>query len=262
MNPKYIDIHSHLNLKEFDEDRSEIIQKLKDDNIATITVGVNYESSLFAVSLAVEHYNLFASIGIHPSYSNTEDFDHDKMFDLASNNKVVAIGECGLDYFHDFSIELKEKQISLFKKHIELSIELKLPLMIHARASLGTMDAYEDVLHILESYKENNNIHANFHFFAGDKNIAKKIIEMGYTMSFDGPITFTNDYDEIIKMTPIELIMAETDSPYAAPEPYRGRRCEPQMVGEIVKKIAKIKEISLDEASSILIRNTKRIFDI
>jgi TatD DNase family protein len=272
--PKYIDIHSHLNLEQFDSDREEIIQKLKDEDILTITVGVDYLSSLKALELADKYDNLFACVGLHPSDVMIEEFDYDKMLALAKNKKVVAIGECGLDYFRNDNEDFKLKQKEVFDLHIKLSLEVNKPLMIHGRPSKNTMDAYNDILDILKLYKkparphesgvggDNSKLSANFHFFSGNLSIAKRIIDLGFTLSFDGPITFSNDYDEIIKMCPIESIMAETDSPFAAPEPYRGKRAEPQMVKEIVKKIAEIKNLTEEETAKIIFDNARRIFDI
>ena len=261
--PKYIDIHSHLNLDQFDEDREEVIQKLKDNNITTITVGDNYLSSKFACDLSDKHDNLYACVGLHPSEVLVEEFNYKKILDLALNKKVVAIGECGLDYFRENNEEFKLKQKEVFELHIKLALDIDKPLMIHARPSKGTMDAYEDVLNILELYLKNNSkLKANFHFFAGDLNIAKRAVGLGFTLSFDGPITFSHDYDEVIKEIPLESIMTETDSPYAAPVPYRGKRCEPQMVIEVYKTIAKIKGLDEEKVRLIILENIKRVFGI
>jgi len=263
MNQKYIDIHSHLNLDQFDSDREDVIQKLKDNNIWTITVGTDIKSSIFAVELADKNYNLFASVGLHPSDVLTEDFDYEKMLTLAQDKKVLAIGECGLDYFRDNDEDFKIKQKEIFNLHIKLALEVNKPLMIHARASAGTMDAYIDVLDILESIKKDNkNINANFHFFAGDLDVAKRVVGLGFTISFDGPITFAKDYDEVIREIPLESIMAETDSPFAAPIPYRGKRCEPYMVSEVIKKIALLKGLSIEETNNIILNNINRVFGI
>lgn len=265
---KYIDIHSHLNLSQFDADREEVIAKLESENIATITVGVDFETSKLAVELGDIHENLFACIGLHPADNVDEIFDYDKYLELANNKKVVAIGECGLDYFRlpekeDEVVKIKEKQRSVFKQHIQLAIEAGKPLMIHSRPSKGSMNAYEEALDILESYKKDNlKLMVNFHFFVGDVEIAKRIIENNWTMSFDGPITFARDYDEVIKMIPLQLIMAETDAPFASPLPYRGKRCEPWMVGEVVKKIAEIKNLPQEEVEKVLLENVERVFKI
>jgi len=258
---KYIDIHSHLNLPQFDVDREEVIQKLKDEDIVTITVGANYETSLIALELANKHENLYASAGLHPSEVLIEEFNYEKMLTLSKEERVVSIGECGLDYFRENDEAFKIKQKEIFHLHVKLALEVSKPLMIHARPSGKTMDAYEDVLDILESYKKDKeSLMANFHFFSGGIEIAKRVLSLGFTLSFDGPITFSNDYDEVIKMTPIKSIMAETDSPFAAPVPYRGKRAEPYMVKEVIKKIAELKGLSNEETIDIMNNNAKKVF--
>lgn len=263
MSYKYIDIHSHLNLPEFDKDREDVIKKMKEEGIFTVTVGDNYKNSLFAFELSKQHENLYASVGLHPNEVLNEEFNYESMLSLAQKEKVVSIGECGLDYFREDNIFLKTKQKEIFNLHVKLAIEVNKPLMIHARPSKNTMDAYEDVLDILESYKKDNpNLMANFHFFSGDLSIAKRIINLSFTVSFDGPITFSNDYDQVIKETPIEFIMAETDSPFAAPSLYRGKRAEPYMVKEVIKKISQIKGLSEEETLVNINNNIKRVFGI
>ena len=263
MNFKHIDIHSHLNLSQFDTDREVVIAKMKEEGVGTITVGTDYATSVFAVELAEKHDNLFACIGIHPTDVATEIFEYEKMHELAVHVKVVAIGECGLDYYREPTGEDKIRQKALFESHIKLAQEVGKPLMIHSRPRKGSMDAYEEVLDILEEAKKTYpNLKANFHFFVGDIAIAKRALLLGCTMSFDGPITFARDYDEVIRMLPLESIMAETDAPFASPEPYRGKRCEPWMVSEIVEKIAEIKEISVEEVANILRLNAIKMFQI
>jgi TatD DNase family protein len=136
--------------------------------------------------------------------------------------------------------------------------------MMHVRPTKGDMDAYEDALSILEEYKNKSGekLKGNFHFFAGDLSVAKKALGLGFTMSFDGPITFARDYDEVIKFLPIDSIMAETDAPFAAPVPYRGSTCEPFMVEEIVKKIAEIKNLPEEEVAAAVLTNARRLFKI
>lgn len=260
---KYIDIHSHLNLPQFDADREAVISKMKDEKVATITVGTDYATSKFAIELAEKHDHLFACVGIHPTDVENEFFDYEKMLTLAQHPKVMAIGECGLDYYRGAKDEDKIRQKELFESHIKLAREVGKPLMIHARPSKGSMDAYIDVIDILEKHKQGGlKIHANFHFFVGDVFIARRALHLGSTMSFDGPVTFARDYDEVIKMLPLESIMVETDAPFASPESYRGKRCEPWMVSEIAKKIAEIKEIPLEIVSKKLVQNAHKFFDI
>lgn len=260
---EYIDIHSHLNLKPLSEDRQGVLKRMQEKKVATITIGVDYDTSLEALSIAKEQSFIWAGVGLHPTDNTAEVFDFEKYKKLASDKKVVCIGECGLDYYRDWKEETKKRQKEIFKKHIELAIELEKPLMIHARPSKDSMNAYSDALDILEEYKKtNSNLTANFHFFVGDIFVAKRILNLGFTVSFDGPITFAREYDDVIRFLPIESIMSETDAPFAAPAPHRGKTCEPFMVEEIVKKIAEIKEISLEEVKIELVKNAKRVFKI
>jgi TatD DNase family protein len=261
----YFDIHSHLNLKPLLEEKVVILARMREDGIGTTTVGTDYETSKMAIELAEENLDiLWATVGLHPNDNESEVFEYEKYLELVKHPKVVAIGETGLDYFRlpeDVSkhSEIKDKQKELFKNHINLAIAVGKPLMIHARPSKGTMDAYEDVLDILETSQIK---HVNFHFFVGDKVIAERIVKNGWTMSFDGPITFSRDYDEVIRATPLENIMAETDAPFAAPVPYRGKTCEPWMVVEVYKKIAEIKGLDLEIVQKTFKENIKRVFDI
>ena len=261
---KYIDIHSHLNLDPLKKEQEKVIYRMVENNVGCFTIGVNYDTSLEAIEIAEKYDFIWAGIGLHPTDDDKEIFIFEKYKELAKNPKVVCIGECGLDYFRNVNEEIKLKQQELFKKHIEISIEFNKPLMIHIRPSKNTMDAYEDALNILEKYKEEagDKLKGNFHFFVGDISVAKRALDLGFTMSFDGPITFSHDYDEVIRFLPIESIMAETDSPFAAPVPHRGKTCEPFMVTEIVKKIAEIKGLSENEVSETIIKNVRRFFAI
>ncbi len=265
----YFDIHSHLNLTPLLENKDEIINTLRENSVGTITVGVDYDTSFMAVNFANENPDiLWATVGQHPVDGTSKvlsDSEWAKFKELARNDKVIAIGECGLDYFRlkgsedEKQIEV-ERQKDLFKKHIELAVELNKPLMIHARPHVNSMDAYVDVIRILEV--ENFTGHANFHFFVGDIEIAKLIVEKGWTMSFDGPITFVSDYDDVIKSIPLENIMAETDAPFASPVPYRGQTNYPEYVEYVYKKIAEIKGLDLEIARKSILNNTKRVFNI
>jgi TatD DNase family protein len=262
----YFDIHSHLNISPLLENKDEIINTMRQSGMGTITVGVDYDTSKLAVDFANENPDiLWATVGQHPNDNPDEAFDYDKYLELAKNDKVVAIGECGMDYFRlkgsedEKQIEIK-RQKELFIKHINLSKEVNKPLMIHARPHANSMDAYVDAIRILE--EENFTGHANFHFFVGDTEIAKIIVEKGWTMSFDGPITFVSDYDDVIKSIPLENIMAETDAPFASPVPYRGQTNYPQYVEFIYKKIAEIKGLDPQIVQNTILNNIKRVFGI
>lgn len=261
---KYFDVHSHPNLSPLWEERENILETMRQASVGTITVGVDLDTSIKAVEMAEQNPDiLWATVGQHPNDNRDEVFDYVKMLELARNEKVVAIGECGLDYFRikadDVEAE-KERQEILFRLHIQLAKEVGKPLMIHARPHMNSMDAYTRVINILE--EENFMGKVNFHFFVGDKETAERIVGNGWTVSFDGPITFSTDYDEVIKSIPIENIMAETDAPFAAPMPHRGKTNRPEYVEFIYKKIAGIKGIDEEIARKNMLGNIAKVFRI
>lgn len=264
--PEYVDIHSHLNFDNYDSDREEAIARLKAEKIATITVGTSVADSRFAVELAEKHDNLYAAVGIHPTNEWNES-DFTELGELAGHKKVVAIGECGLDFFHlpkemppALIEENKMRQGQAFARHIEIALKHDKPLMIHCR------NAYEETLSIIKSFISDHELggrlRGNMHFFAGDLAVAKKFLEIGFTLSFAGPITFARDYDEVIKYAPSDRIMSETDAPFAAPAPFRGKRNEPSYVKEIVKKIAEIRGEELEMTKKKLVDNAIKTFGL
>ncbi|MFM7088420.1 MAG: TatD family hydrolase [Candidatus Paceibacterota bacterium] len=259
MELKYIDIHSHLNLKPLKHDEEAVVRRMVEHGVGTITIGVDFETSKEAIALAEKYDFIWAGVGMHPTDNTEEVFDKETYIKLAMYEKVVCVGECGLDYYRDQSSETKERQEKLFRQHVQIAKAVGKPLMIHARPSKGSMNAYTDVLNILEdAKKEFPDLRANFHFFVGDMEVAKRALSLGFTMSFDGPITFAREYDEVIKFLPLESILIETDAPFAAPVPYRGKTCEPYMVIEIAKKIAEIKNLPLEDTSTALFQNAQR----
>jgi len=254
----YFDIHSHLQFRDFNKDRNDVIVRMGEKKVGTIVVGTDLVSSKEAIDLAEKNKNIFATIGLHPNDNKKEIFNLDEYRKLAQEKKVVAIGECGLDYFRNSSSEEKDRQEKIFESHIDLAVSENLPLMIHVR------DAHDDVIKILESKKVlcGDKLRGNIHFFSGSVEEAKKYFDLNFTISFTGVITFTNDYDDVIKNSPIEMIMAETDSPFVAPDPFRGKRNEPTFVTEVVKKIAEIKGEDFETVRTILLENTNRVFKL
>lgn len=258
--PEYIDVHSHLNFENYDSDRDSVIDLLKKENISTITVGTDVADSKSAIVLAEKHDNLFATVGVHPT-GEWQESDFIELDKMAANKKVVAIGECGLDFFrgpHDEQSKMRQGQS--FARHIEVALRHDKPLMIHCR------NAYEEVLSIIKSFQTDHELgdrlRGNMHFFAGDVEIARKFLDIGFTLSFAGPITFSRDYDEVVKFAPLDMIMSETDSPFAAPTPFRGKRNEPAYVKEIVKAIAGIRTDDLEKVKNQLVLNAKRVFGV
>lgn len=267
MKLNYIDIHSHLNLSPLYEKRDEIINNMKALGIGTITVGTSLETSQCAVDIAEQYPELCsATVGIHPcdceknNHEIIDDTQWNQICTLAEHPSVVAIGETGLDYWHHDTPELRMLQTEVFKKHIQLAVSVNKPLMLHVRSSRGSDDAYYDALDILreQSYTSKT----NFHFFSGSTECMQTIISAGYTVSVDGPITFVSDYDDMIKQCPIESIMVETDAPYAAPKPYRGKTCDPTMVIHVAERIAELKNLPLETVRLQLLENTKNFFGI
>jgi len=263
---RYIDIHSHLGFKDYDQDLKEVVKRMESSGISTITIGMDLESSREAVRIANENKNIFACIGVHPADKKDFVFNESDFVELVKNPKVVAIGECGLDYFRitgDIEAE-KTRQKKEFIKQVEFAIKYNKALMLHVRDGIMSGEAYQDAFDILNSKFNilNSKPKGNMHFFAGSLNIAKKFIDLGFTISFTGVITFAKQYDEVLKNIPLDKIHAETDSPYVAPVPYRGKRNEPTYVIEVVKKIAEIRGEDFEKVRIQLLENAIRVFGL
>lgn len=255
MNFEYIDIHCHGYFKDYDNDREEMMNRAEETGVSMIHVGTGLETSRQAVSLAEEYpEHNYATVGIHPA--DLENFDEQNFEELLSNPKVVAIGECGLDYFH--KPETKNEQVDIFEKQISLSEKYKKPLMLHIRNGKNGEDAYKDVYEILQG----KNVLGNVHFFAGTKEDARKFLDLGFTCSFTGVITFAKEYKELVEFIPDDMIHAETDAPYVAPVPERGKRNEPVFVIHVVEKMARIKGKDIEDMKEILRQNAKRVFGV
>lgn len=239
---EYIDIHSHLNFPDFDADREAIIAKMKEKKIGAIVVGTTFENSKKAVELAQKYDHIWAIVGCHPIHAE-EGFDYEAYKKLAQEKKVVGIGECGLDYKYP-----NDKQKEVFEQQIKLAQELNKPLMLHIR------EAYKDVYEIIKSKP----VGANAHFFAGTIEDANSFLDLGFTLSFTGVITFTHDYDHLVKHIPDDRIMSETDSPYVSPK--RGQRNTPLNVVDIVAKMAELRGDTLIHMKSTILENFKRNF--
>ena len=256
---EYIDIHAHLGMKDFDEDREDLIKKLQVEKICVITVGVDKQSSFETVALANKYENIFATIGFHPT-DTKENFVGSDFLELVKNPKVVSIGECGLDFFRlegDFTSESK-KQIDNFSKQIDFAAQFNKPLMIHCR------NAHKEVLDILTSKKREfgDSLQGNIHFFSGDVETAKQYLSLDFSLSFGGVLTFTSDYDDVVKFVPIKKIMSETDAPFVAPVPYRRQRNSSLYVKEVVKRIAEIRGGDYIQIKENLVQNAIKAFSL
>jgi len=263
MKARYVDAHCHIQFEQYEMDDVELIEKMRERGVVGIVVGVDYESSQKAVALAEKHEHLFASVGLHPNREKEEWYEIEKYRELAKHPKVVAIGECGLDFFRPTEVtdEVKQKQKNILHDQIKLAAELDKPLIIHSRPSLGTQDAYHDLIEILKESKEKfPNLRGDIHFFVGGIEEANALIALDFTVSFTAVITFARDYDAVIKALPLTSILSETDAPYVAPASRRGQRNDPLAVEEVVLKIAEIRGEEAEKVQETLLLNAKHLF--
>ena len=255
------DSHSHYNDEKFDIDRNEIIKETLESGVSNfIVAGYNIDSSKKAIEISKDYEEIYAIVGISPNdvenITSEEKIKEylNKIEMLAKNEKVVAIGEIGLDYY--WNKGNKEVQKLLFIKQIELANKLDLPIVIHTR------DAYIDTIELL---KQNNvNKKGIFHCCPLNMELIKEAVKLGFYISVSGVITFKNakNVDEIINMIPEDKLLIETDSPYLSPEPMRGKRNNSMNVKYVAQKIANVKNITLEEVADITSDNAKRIFQI
>lgn len=284
---RFVDTHAHVNINAFKDDYEAVLTRFKQEEVAVINVGTQQDTSKRAVEIAEESNNCFAIIGLHPVHTSAsyhdeselgenmkgftsrgEEFDASFYRELAKSDKVVAIGECGLDYYR-LEKDTKEVQEKAFIAQIELANELGLPLMIHtrdakgnsasAKADAGVGNVYDDTYEILKTYAK---VPGNIHFYAGTYVQAKKFIDIGFSVSFTGVITFAKNYEEVVRNVPLDMIHAETDCPYVAPIPYRGQRCEPWMVKEVYKKIAEIRGEDEEKVREQLVVNARKLYNL
>lgn len=265
------DSHSHYNDEKFDNDREEILNKVYESGITNlICAGYNIPSSKKAISIADSHDYIYATVGISPNDIPTfenENTDIEEFFfedilkeqlkeieTLAKKEKVVAIGEIGLDYY--WNKENKEHQKMAFIKQIEIANKLNLPVVIHTR------EAIYDTIEILKKYKPIKG--GVFHCCPLNTDLIREGLKLGFYISFAGPVTFKNSKNasEVITQVPVENMLVETDCPYLSPEPKRGTRNDSSNVKYIVEKIAQVKGMEAEEIANITYQNAKRIFGI
>ena len=249
------DTHAHLNDNRFDGQRDEIIRSLASNGVgAYCEIGYDIESSKEAVSLCENYDYVYAAAGVHPHDTDSLcEKDMDILKELCAHKKVVALGEIGLDYYYDNS--KRENQRYWFDRQLSLAEELDIPITVHTR------DAMADTIDILKCHKNAGGI---IHCYSGSKESAKILLDMGYYISFAGPLTFKNASTaiEVAKYVPSDRMLIETDSPYLSPVPYRGKRNEPAYVAEVAKRLSEIRELSFEEIARITYENAKRVYRI
>ncbi|MBU2591684.1 MAG: TatD family hydrolase [Nitrospinota bacterium] len=253
----FIDTHAHLDMEQFDIDRDEVIERSTNSGItAIINVGTDVEGSMRSVVLAESYPQIYATVGAHPH--NAEglfESDYDTLRELLSRDKVIAVGETGLDYFKNYSPA--DVQQEAFRRQIRLAIEINKPLIVHTR------DAKEDTLKILEE-EGAERVGGVIHCYSGDLDMARRCLETGFFISFTGVITYpkAEELREIVKEIPLDRLLIETDCPYLAPQQFRGERNEPSYVRFVAEKMAEIKGISEEELSRQLFTNVAKLFGI
>ena len=250
-----IDTHSHINFDDYKENFDSFLKDIKDNGTDYVIIpGVEPSTFDEIISLCKKYDMLFAAIGIHPSEAKTYTTEVEKeIYEKLKNEKVIAIGEIGLDYY--WEQETKELQKEVFKKQLKIAEELQIPVLIHDR------EAHEDTFNILQEFKLKDVI---FHCFSGNSEFAQKCIEKGYYIAMGGVVTFKNakDLKEVAKITPLDKLLLETDAPYLAPVPFRGKLNTPAYLKYIAQEIANIKEIDVEKVKQQTTINAQKIFGI
>lgn len=252
-----VDTHAHLNDKNLYGDIDGVLARAKEAGVGIIVnIGFDWQASLMSLRLADKYPQIYATAGVHPHYAKGySDEVEEKIYGIAKEQKLVAIGEIGLDYYRNLSP--KDQQQEAFRRQIKLAKELKMPIVIHDR------DAHEDCLKIIRQEKagENGGI---FHCFSGSWEMAKICLNLGFLISFAGPLTYHNARNlwEVGKNAPSDHILVETDSPYLSPDPYRGKTNEPARVVLVAEKLAQLRNVSYEEIAALTTENACRIYGI
>lgn len=272
------DAHTHLNFEKYtDEERRTLASEIDESELAfVIDVGDNVSNSVQALKDADDYPWCYAAVGIHPAHASTyDDSDIDRIRELAAHPKAMAIGEIGLDFY--YGKEDREEQQELFRKQIRLANELRMPIMIHSRdAHQLTMDILNEEGAFTDERKSwfparpsadggtEADARVQLHCYSGSVELAYEYVKLGATISLGGPITFKNGKKaaEVARQIPIEYLLSETDAPYLAPEPFRGRPNKSPYITHVVRRMALLKGIEYEEAAAILTENGKRFFGI
>lgn len=249
-----IDTHSHINFQDYKEEFDNVLSTIKENGVSKVIIpGVEPSTFDEIISLCEKYNMLYGAVGVHPSEFQTYNSEvENKIYKIAEHNKIVAIGEIGLDYH--YGAESKEEQKNILRKQLKIAEDIQLPVIIHDR------EAHEDTFQILQDYKLKDVI---FHCFSGNAEFAKKCINKGYYIAIGGVVTFKNatDLKESAKIVPLDRLLLETDAPYLAPVPFRGKLNTPAYLKYIAQEIANIKDIDIEEVKKQTTINAQRIFN-
>ena len=253
---KIFDSHAHYNSEQYDEDRNEIIEKIKENRvIGVMNCGTDVASSKDTIALCEKYDIFYGAVGVHPSDAfGVDDKMMSEIEELAAHPKVKAIGEIGLDYYWEENPS-REEQKDAFRKHLELAKKLNMPVIIHDR------DAHQDTLEIMKEFPE---VIGVVHCFSGSAEMAVECLKLGYYIGITGVVTFKNAKKiiDVVEVVPMDKLLVETDAPYMSPAPNRGKRNQSDYIEYVIEKIAEIKGISSVEVSERTIENTKKLFNI
>jgi TatD DNase family protein len=264
--PIFVDSHAHLEMEQFDADREQMLARAQDAGIETILAigsGTGPGSLDCAIQLAEKYEFIYATIGIHPHEAKlASDADFEEMAQLAKRPKVIAWGEIGLDYFYDHSPRDLQQQV--FLKQLELARTAKLPIVIHCRPSDHSENAWEDCLNLLHDHWESSGLRGILHCFTGSWAYAKRALDMGFMISFAGNVTFpkAQQIREAAKQVPPDRMLIETDSPFLAPVPNRGKRNEPLFVREVARQLGELQGLSTEDIGLQTANNFYRFFSL
>ena len=247
------DTHAHMNDPAYDEDRAEVLLGLKDKGVELMmNVGCCLDSSKDCIAMAEEYPFVYASVGSHPDSADEVDEEVIEAYrQMANHPKVLAIGEIGLDYYYE--TVPREIQQKAFRMQMELARELKMPVIIHER------DAHDDAMRIVKEFKDVTGV---FHCYSGSAEMARQLVNMGWYIGFTGVLTFKNARKavETAERIPLERIVLETDCPFMAPEPFRGKRNDPGCLYRMAERLAEIRGITPEEAQAATLENAKRLY--
>ena len=250
-----VDTHVHLNSKKYTDNLDEVISRALNNKVETmIVIGYDKETNSLAIELAEKYPFIYATVGFHPTDAkHIIPSDYELLEKQLKHEKVVGIGECGLDFYWDK--EFIDKQIEVFRKQIELSLQYDLPIIIHMR------EASEATYNVLSDYK---NLKGIMHCYSGSPEMVKHFIDLGLHISLGGPVTFKNGHKpkKVAEVVPIDRLLIETDAPYLSPHPFRGKINEPARVKLVAQEIAKIRNVSFEEIAKQTTMNAYKLFNI
>src|SRR3989344_5175630 len=256
------DSHCHPQMEQYNSDLDEMIRRALNVGVNMICVGVDHETSKQGIELAQKYDNMWASVGLHPNDNLNEKFEAREYEDLLKMPKVVALGEIGLDYYRTTDLKDQNFQKKRFEEQLDLAVRMKMPVILHSRDSGkgSTGKVHKDTIEMLLDFQPSKAGVA--HSFTGSIDDARKYLDLGFYLGFNGILTFARQYDEVVKYIPLDRILLETDAPFLSPELYRGKRNEPAYVIEVAKKIAELRNESLERIIEQTTRNCQKLFDL